>query len=141
MSWLVYALLAALAASFTTIFTKMGVSHLSPSLAGTIKAIIMAIFFICISSYKGDFSNIGQLFTYKKDFMFLILTGICGALSWWFMNIALKTGKVTQVAPIDKMSVVMTVIFSIFLFKETLSIKALIGVVMIGVGGILVALF
>lgn len=141
MTWLFYALLAALTASFATIFTKLGVHNLSPALAGTIKAIIMAVFFVAISSFKGDFSNIGQLATHKKDLFYLILTGICGALSWWFMNIALKHGKVTQVAPIDKLSIVLTVVLSVILFKETLSIKAFIGVIMIGVGALLVALF
>ena len=73
--------------------------------------------------------------------MILVLTGVCGALSWLFMNIALKYGKVTQVAPIDKLSIVLTVILSALIFKETLSIKAFIGVIFIGVGAILVALF
>lgn len=141
MSWLFYALLAAVTASFATIFTKLGLKNLNPAMAGTIKAIIMAVFFIIISISKGDFSNIGQLFDYKKDFGFLILTGVCGALSWLFMNIALKTGKVTQVAPIDKLSIVFTVLMSVLIFKETLSIKAFIGVIFIGVGALLVALF
>lgn len=141
MTWLFYAILAAITASFATLFTKLGVANLSPSLAGTLKAIIMAVFFIIVSSTRGDFSNINEIFAYKKDFIFLILTGVCGALSWLFMNTALKTGKVTQVAPIDKLSVVLTVILSVIIFKEHLSVKAFIGVVMIGIGSILVALF
>lgn len=139
-TWLIYALLAALTASFSTIFTKLGVQNLSSSLAGTIKAIIMAVFFIVISLGKGDFTGV-NIFNYKKDLVFLVLTGVCGALSWLFMNIALKYGKVTQVAPIDKLSIVLTVILSALIFKETLSIKAFIGVIFIGVGVILVALF
>ncbi len=139
-TWLIYALLAALTASFSTIFTKLGVQNLSSSLAGTIKAIIMAVFFIIISLGKGDFTGV-NIFNYKKDLVFLVLTGVCGALSWLFMNIALKYGKVTQVAPIDKLSIVLTVILSALIFKETLSIKAFIGVIFIGVGAILVALF
>lgn len=139
-TWLIYALLAALTASFSTIFTKLGVQNLSSSLAGTIKAIIMAVFFIVISLGKGDFTGV-NIFNYKKDLVFLVLTGVCGALSWLFMNIALKYGKVTQVAPIDKLSIVLTVILSALIFKETLSIKAFIGVIFIGVGAILVALF
>lgn len=139
-TWLIYALLAALTASLSTIFTKLGVQNLSSSLAGTIKAIIMAVFFIVISLGKGDFTGV-NIFNYKKDLVFLVLTGVCGALSWLFMNIALKYGKVTQVAPIDKLSIVLTVILSALIFKETLSIKAFIGVIFIGVGAILVALF
>ncbi|WP_066870790.1 EamA family transporter [Clostridium mediterraneense] len=139
-TWLIYALLAALTASLSTIFTKLGVQNLSSSLAGTIKAIIMAVFFIIISIGKNDFTGV-NIFNYKKDLVFLVLTGVCGALSWLFMNIALKYGKVTQVAPIDKLSIVLTVILSALIFKETLSIKAFIGVIFIGVGAILVALF
>lgn len=142
MGWLFYALLAAGTASLVTIFTKLGINHVSPSLATAIKAIIMAIFLVGVSIVKGDFTNFSfQLINYKKDFVFLILTGICGALSWLFMTVALKHGKVTQVAPIDKMSVVITVVISIFLFKESISFKGLLGVIMIGIGGILVALY
>ncbi|MGL4990924.1 MAG: EamA family transporter [Sarcina sp.] len=142
MTWFIYALLAALTASLSTIFTKLGVSGLNPSLAGTIKAIIMAIFFIILSSFRGDFVNIsGSIVNHKRAFILLIFTGIFGALSWFFMNMALKYGKVTQVAPIDKLSIVLTVILAVVFFKETLSIKAFIGVIMIGVGALLVALF
>lgn len=141
MDWLIPALLAAVTASLATIFTKIGVSSLSPSLAGTLKAIIMAVFFIGVSSFRGDFGNIGQIVDHKKDFIFLILTGICGALSWLFMNIALQHGKAVQVAPIDKLSVVLTVIIAVLFLKESISIPAMIGVALIGGGAILVALF
>lgn len=128
-------------ASMTTIFTKIGVTNLSPSLAATIKGIIMAIFLIGVSIMRQDFTATGSnIFDYKKDLLFLILTGVCGALSWVFMNMALKYGKVTQVAPIDKMSVVMSVVIAMILFKETMSIKAILGVILIAIGGIIVAL-
>lgn len=140
--WLVYAILGAFTASFVTIFTKIGVINLSPSLAATIKAIIMAIFLLGVSIFKNDFVNLSSDFImYKKDFLFLVLTGIFGALSWIFMNMALKIGKVTQVAPIDKMSVVITVVLSMLIFKDSMSSKGLLGVILIGIGGILVALF
>lgn len=139
--WLLYALLGAFMASMTTIFTKIGVTNLSPSLAATIKGIIMAIFLIGVSIMRQDFTATGSnIFDYKKDLLFLILTGVCGALSWVFMNMALKYGKVTQVAPIDKMSVVMSVVIAMILFKETMSIKAILGVILIAIGGIIVAL-
>lgn len=142
MTWLIYALLAAVTASFVTIFSKLGVVNLSPSLASTIKAIIMAVFLIAVSIFRGDFSNFTtNVLNYKKDFLFLILTGVFGALSWLFMNIALKHGKVTQVAPIDKLSVVITVIISIIIFKESFSIKAMLGVLLIAIGAILVAIY
>lgn len=142
MTWFFYAILAAITASFVTIFSKLGINNLSPSLAATIKAVIMAAFLIGVSVFRGDFVNFtAQIVNYKKDFLFLVLTGVCGALSWLFMNIALKYGKVTQVAPIDKLSVVFTVVISILIFKESISVKGMIGVVFIAIGAILVALY
>ena len=70
----------------------------------------------------------------------LILAGISGALSWLFLNIALKTGKTWQVAPIDKLSVVMTVIVSILIFQEEITLKGIIGVILIAAGALFVAL-
>ncbi|MFR5266804.1 EamA family transporter [Clostridium sp.] len=142
MVWFFYAILAAISASFVTIFSKLGINNLSPSLAATVKAIIMAVFLIGVSVVRGDFVNFTtNIINYKKDFLFLVLTGVCGALSWLFMNIALKYGKVTQVAPIDKLSVVFTVIISILIFKESISVKGMLGVIFIAIGAILVALY
>ena len=139
-SWLLYALLAAVSASFVTIFTKIGINNLSHSLATAVRSIIMALFLISVSFFKGDLNNINQLFEYKKDFVYLVFAGISGALSWLFLNIALKTGKTWQVAPIDKLSVVITVVVSILIFKEQISIKGIVGVMLIALGTIFVAL-
>ncbi len=139
-SWLFYALLAAVSASFVTIFTKIGINNLSPSMATSVRSIIMAIFLVIVSLSRGDFNNLSQLLDHKKDLLFLVFAGISGALSWLFLNIALKTGKTWQVAPIDKLSVVITVITSIFLFKETISLKGTLGVIFIAIGTIFVAL-
>ncbi len=139
-SWLFYAILAAVSASFVTIFTKIGINNLSPSMATSVRAIIMAIFLVIVSLSKGDFNNLSQLLDHKKDLLFLVFAGISGALSWLFLNIALKTGKTWQVAPIDKLSVVITVITSIFIFKETISLKGIVGVIFIAIGTIFVAL-
>ena len=100
----------------------------------------MALFLVSVSFFKGDLNNINQLFEYKKDFVYLVFAGISGALSWLFLNIALKTGKTWQVAPIDKLSVVITVVVSILIFKEQISIKGIIGVLLIALGTIFVAL-
>ncbi len=139
-SWLFYALLAAISASFVTIFTKIGISNLTPSIATSVRAIIMAVFLVIVSLSKGDFNNFSQILNHKKDLLFLVFAGISGALSWLFLNIALKTGKTWQVAPIDKLSVVITVIASILIFKESITIKGIIGVVFIAIGTIFVAI-
>ncbi|MPM93734.1 hypothetical protein SDC9_140876 [bioreactor metagenome] len=139
-NWLFYAVLAAISASFVTVFTKLGIKNLSPSMATTLRAIIMAVFLMIVSLVKGDLSNISSVMEHKKDLLFLVFAGISGALSWLFLNIALKTGKTWQVAPIDKLSVVLTVIISVLIFKEQISTKGIVGVVFIGIGTILVAL-
>lgn len=118
----------------------MGVTNLSPSLATSVRAVIMGVFLVLISFIKGDFSNLSSLLSHKKDLLFLVFAGVSGALSWLFLNIALKTGKTWQVAPIDKLSVVLTVIFSILIFKEQISVKGIIGVLFIAIGTIFVAL-
>lgn len=139
-NWLFYAVLAAISASFVTVFTKLGIKNLSPSMATTLRAIIMAVFLMIVSLVKGDLNNISSVMEHKKDLLFLVFAGISGALSWLFLNIALKTGKTWQVAPIDKLSVVLTVIISVLIFKEQISTKGIVGVVFIGIGTILVAL-
>lgn len=139
-NWLFYAVLAAISASFVTVFTKLGIKNLSPSMATTLRAIIMAVFLMIVSFVKGDLNNISSVMEHKKDLLFLVFAGISGALSWLFLNIALKTGKTWQVAPIDKLSVVLTVIISVLIFKEQISTKGIVGVVFIGIGTILVAL-
>ncbi|OPX47075.1 EamA family transporter [Clostridium thermobutyricum] len=138
--WFIYAILGAVFASLVSIFTKLGVTNISPSLAGTIKAIIMAIFFIIISSFNGDFTKLSGITNYKKDLLFLVLTGIFGALSWLFMNFAFKHGSVTKVVPIDKMSIAITILLSALILKEHLSAKTIIGVAFIVIGGIVIAL-
>lgn len=138
--WFIYAILGAIFASLVSIFTKLGVTNISPSLAGTIKAIIMAIFFIIISSFNGDFTKLSGITNYKKDLLFLVLTGIFGALSWLFMNFAFKHGSVTKVVPIDKMSIAITILLSALILKEHLSARTIIGVAFIVIGGIVIAL-
>lgn len=139
-SWFIYALLAAVSASFVTIFSKLGVNNLPASLATSLRAIIMAVFLVMVSFVGGDFNNLSGLVDHKKDLLFLVGAGIAGALSWLFLNMALKTGKTWQVAPVDKLSVVLTVIISVLVFKEQITTKGIIGVVFIGMGSILVAL-
>lgn len=138
--WFIYAILGAVFASLVSIFTKLGVTNISPSLAGTIKAIIIAIFFIIISSFNGDFTKLSGITNYKKDLLFLVLTGIFGALSWLFMNFAFKHGSVTKVVPIDKMSIAITILLSALILKEHLSARTIIGVAFIVIGGIVIAL-
>lgn len=138
--WLIFSLLAAVSASLVTILPKLGINHLTPSLATSVRAVMMAMFLVMVSASRGDFQHLKELVTYKRDFVFLVGAGICGALSWLFLNIALKTGKTWQVAPIDKLSVVITVAVSLLVFQEEITLKGIIGVVLIAAGTLFVAL-
>lgn len=138
--WLIFSLLAAVSASLVTILTKLGINHLTPSLATSVRAVMMAMFLVMVSVSRGDFQHLKELVMYKRDFVFLVGAGICGALSWLFLNIALKTGKTWQVAPIDKLSVVITVAVSLLVFQEEITLKGIIGVVLIAAGTLFVAL-
>lgn len=89
---------------------------------------------------QGKFNLIGGVLADKKALLFIILSGVAGALSWLFYFMAIKHGNVSQVAPIDKLSVVFAVILAVILFGEKISLLASLGVALITAGALLVAL-
>lgn len=100
----------------------------------------MAVFLILVVFFQGNLNKIPSVVADKKTFTFIILSGITGASSWLFYFLALKFGKVAQVAPIDKLSVVIaTILAAIFLGEKVSPING-IGVGFIAIGAILVAL-
>lgn len=138
--WLIPALVGSICASLVAIFTKLGITNVSASLAGTIKAIITALFFILFSFFYKDFKELPSLFAHKKDLVFLLLTGVFGGFSWFFMNIALKNTDAIKVVPIDKLSIAITVVLAVIFLKEHITIKIVIGVILMTIGAILVSL-
>ncbi|MFQ1005704.1 EamA family transporter [Gilliamella sp. CG22] len=140
-AWLIYALLSAISAAFVAILGKIGLQHLDANTATAIRAIVMAIFLVGVVAVQGKLNLINTFFNDKKALLIIALSGIAGALSWLFYFMAIKDGKVSQVAPIDKLSVVFAVVFAAVLFGEKISFLSGVGVVMIAVGAILVALF
>lgn len=140
-AWLIYALLSAITAASVAILGKIGLQHLDANTATAIRAIVMAIFLVGVVVIQGKLNLINTFFNDKKALLIIALSGIAGALSWLFYFMAIKEGKVSQVAPIDKLSVVFAVVFSVILFGEKISLLAGIGVAMIAAGAILVALF
>lgn len=140
-AWLIYALLSAISAAFVAILGKIGLQHLDANTATAIRAIVMAIFLVGVVAVQGKLNLINTFFNDKKALLIIALSGIAGALSWLFYFMAIKDGKVSQVAPIDKLSVVFTVVFAAVLFGEKISFLSGVGVVMIAAGAILVALF
>jgi bacterial/archaeal transporter family protein len=140
-AWLIYALLSAITAALVAILGKIGLQHLDVNTATAIRAIVMAVFLVGVVIVQGKLNLINTFINDKKALFIIALSGIAGALSWLFYFMAIKEGKVSQVAPIDKLRVVIAVIFATILFGEKISLLAGIGVVMISAGAILVALF
>ena len=139
-TWLIYALLSAISAAMVAVFGKMGLQHLDANTATAIRAVIMALFLVGVVVVQGKFNLISEIIENRKALFFIALSGIAGALSWLFYFMAIKYGPVSQVAPIDKLSVVFAVIFAVILFGEKISMIAAGGVALITVGALMVAL-
>lgn len=139
-AWLVYALLSAISAAMVAVFGKMGLQHLDANTATAIRAVIMALFLVGVVIVQGKLNLISEIIENHKALFFIALSGIAGALSWLFYFMAIKNGQVSQVAPIDKLSVVFAVIFAVILFGEKISLIAAGGVALITLGALMVAL-
>lgn len=139
-TWIVYALLSAAAASLVAIFGKVGLQGIDSNTATAIRAVIMAIFLIAVIGLQGKLGNIKPILANPKALTFITLSGIAGALSWLFYFIALKHGKVSQIVPIDRMSVIFAILLAFIFLGEKVSLKAALGAIMVVGGGILIAL-
>ncbi|MET3848770.1 MULTISPECIES: EamA family transporter [Paenibacillus] len=138
-AWLIYALLSAAAAALVSIFGKIGLQNIDANAATAIRAVIMALFLLGVIAVQGKFGQLGSIFTQKKALSFIVLSGVAGATSWLFYFMALKYGKVSQVGPIDKLSVVIAVILAFLFLGEKISWLNSAGVVLIAIGALLVA--
>lgn len=139
--WLIYALLAAFMAALVPIFGKIGLQSVDVNTATAIRAIVMAVFLVALVILRQEnFQHFSDILANKRALIFITLSGIVGALSWLFYFLALKYGKVSQVAPVDKLSVIIATIFAIIFFGEHLSPSSKIGVILITLGVIFVAI-
>lgn len=135
--WKIYAILSAIFASLTAIFCKMGVKGVNSNLATGIRTIVILFLIWGIIYFTHSFDQIKSL-TYK-NYLFLIISGIATGLSWLFYFKAIQTGDLSKIAPIDKLSLVLTMILSFIIFKESITIPLLLGAGLI-VGGVFVIL-
>jgi len=138
--WLVFGLLSAIFAALVSIFGKLGLQGIDTSAATALRAVIMAVFLVLVALAQGRLSLVSTIFADKKALSYIALSGISGALSWLFYFFALKFGKVSQVAPIDKLSVVFAILLAVIFLNEGLSKSGAVGVVFITAGVIMVAL-
>ena len=131
-AWLVYALLSAVFASLTSIFGKIGVENVESNLGTAIRTIVvlvMAWVMVFVTGEQKGIRSIG-----KKSWVFLFLSGITTGLSWLCYYRALQDGPASVVVPIDKLSILVTIVFSWIVLKEKLTPKAAVGLVLILAG-------
>ena len=131
-AWLVYAFLSAVFASLTSIFGKIGVENVESNLGTAIRTIVvlvMAWVMVFVTGEQKGIRSIG-----KKSWVFLFLSGITTGLSWLCYYRALQDGPASVVVPIDKLSILVTIVFSWIVLKEKLAPKAAVGLVLILAG-------
>jgi transporter family protein len=132
--YIIYALASAVFASLVAIFGKIGLEKVDTTLATTIRAVIMAAILILATLVlkKWDLSQIEN-----KTYLFIFLAGFAGAASWLFYFLALKFGPATTVAALDRLSVVFVIIFAAMFLGESLTVKTILGGILIVLGALL----
>ncbi len=138
--WLLFALLSAATAALVAIFGKIGLQGIDANTATAVRAVIMAVFLIGVVAFQGTLKDIPAILADRKAITFIALSGVAGATSWLFYFLALKYGQVSQVAPVDKLSVVMATVIAVLFLGERVSLLGGAGVALIALGAILVAL-
>ena len=138
-SWFVYAVLSAIFASLTSIFAKIGLKNVESNLGTAIRTVVVLIMAWIIVFARKKTPEIKLI--NKKELVFILLSGLTTGASWLCYYSAVKTGILSVVVPIDKLSVLITVVFSTLVLKEKLKLKAVIGLILIVVFTIVMALF
>ncbi|RFS26856.1 EamA family transporter [Chitinophaga silvatica] len=123
--WWIYALLSAFFAALTAIFAKIGVADIPSNLATAIRTIIILIMAWAIVLARGEFKAMHNLS--RHHMIFLVLSGLATGCSWLFYFKALQVGEVSKVAPVDKLSVALTIILAALFLQETITVKTALG--------------
>lgn len=138
MSWLIFALLSAVFAAFTAILAKIGIKNVDSNLATAIRTAVILLFAWGIVLWQGTYKQVLSLS--KFSLVFLVLSGIATGLSWLFYFRALQLGKASQVAPIDKLSLIITIFLAVLILKEKITVSIVLGGILMAVGALLVSL-
>lgn len=136
--WFIFALLSAVFAALTSILAKVGIDGVNSNLATAIRTIVvvaMAWGMVFLTHAQVEISEIS-----KKSWIFLILSGLATGASWLCYYRALQLGDASKVVPVDKLSVVLTLILAFVFLHEDFSVKSLIGCVLIGAGTLVMVL-
>lgn len=138
-AWMIYAVLSAVFAALTSILSKVGISGVESNLGTAIRTSVVLVMAWCIVFARGKHKELKKLD--KKEVLFVLLSGIATGASWLCYYYAIAHGLVSVVVPIDKLSVLVTVVFSYIVFREKLSKKAIFGLLMMITGTLLMAFF
>lgn len=136
--WLVFALLSAVFAALTSILAKVGISGVNSNLATalrTVVVLVMAWGMVFVTNAQGGITDIS-----RKSWVFLILSGLATGASWLCYYYALQTGEASRVVPVDKLSVVITLVLAFVFLHEKFTVHSLIGCILIGAGTLLMVL-
>jgi len=139
-SWQLWAVLSAIFAALTAIFAKVGVADISSNLATFVRTIVILIVVTAILMVTGEMEMSAVVNLPRRSLQFLVLSGMATGASWLCYFRALQIGNASQVAPIDKMSVVLVAIFGALFLGEQISLMGWFGVALIGFGAVVVAL-
>ena len=136
--WFVFALLSAVFAALTSILAKVGIEGVNSNLATAIRTVVVLVMawgMVFVTNTQGGFADIS-----RKSWLFLILSGLATGASWLCYYRALQIGEASKVVPIDKLSVVITLVLAFVFLHERFTPKSLIGCLLIGAGTLLMVL-
>ena len=136
--WFVLALLSAIFAALTSILAKVGIDGVNSNLATAIRTVVVVVMawgMVFITNAQNGIAEIS-----KRSWLFLILSGLATGASWLCYYKALQLGDATKVVPIDKLSVVITLVLAFVFLHEQFTVKSLIGCILIGIGTIVMVL-
>lgn len=130
--WLLFALLSAVFAALTSILAKVGIEGVNSNLATAIRTLVVVILAWAIVFLSGAQNGISAI--NRRSWLFLILSGLATGASWICYYRAIQIGEVSKVVPIDKLSVVITLVLAFVFLHEQFTVKSFIGCVLIGAG-------
>lgn len=136
--WFVFALLSAVFAALTSILAKVGIDGVNSNLATAIRTVVVVVMAWGMVFLTHTQSGISQIS--RKSWWFLILSGLATGASWLCYYRALQLGDASKVVPIDKLSVIITLVMAFIFLKETFTTKSLIGCILIGAGTLFMVL-
>lgn len=136
--WVVFALLSAVFAALTSIFAKIGIENVNSNLATAIRTVIVLVMAWLIVFATGKHQQIVDIST--KSWVFLVLSGLATGLSWLCYFYALQIGEASKVVPVDKFSVVITMVMAFFILGEVITMKTIIGGLLITAGTLVLIL-